>query len=153
MSDVFFMKEALKEASKAYVKGEVPVGAVIVKDNKIIARAHNLREVKQLSLAHAEILAIEKACRKLKSWRLDDCDLYVTLEPCLMCAGNIIQSRIGRVVYGTKDPKNGAHTSKTQAFDIRFNHKVEVHSGVLAKESSDLLKKFFIALRKGKDVV
>ena len=102
------MREALKEATKALKKDEVPIGAVIVKDDKIIARGHNLRETKQNSLCHAEIIAISKACRKLGNFRLEDCDLYVTVEPCPMCAGAIIQSRIKNVYYGTPDNKYGA---------------------------------------------
>ena len=102
-----FMKEALKEAKKAYDKLEVPVGAVIVKDDKIISRAHNLRELKCNCLAHAEIICINKACKKLKAWRLEGCDIYVTLEPCAMCAGAIMQSRINTVYIGAKDKKNG----------------------------------------------
>lgn len=142
------MREALKEAKKAYDLGEVPVGCVIVKNDQIISRAHNLRESKQSSLAHAEILAIEKACKKLKSWRLDECDLYVTLEPCLMCSGAIINSRINRLIYGAFEPKFGVHKSLTNVFDIKFNHEVKITSGILAEESNDLLKTFFKNLRK-----
>ena len=104
----YYMKQALKEAEKARAKDEVPVGAVIVKDGKIIARAHNLREKNQQANAHAEMLAIQKASRKLGTWCLDECDLYVTLEPCMMCTGAIIHSRIRNLYYGTKDPKGGA---------------------------------------------
>ena len=102
---IFFMKEALKEAQKAYEKKEIPVGAVIVKNHKIIARAHNLKENKKMATGHAEILAIQKACKKLKAWRLTDCEIYVTLEPCAMCAGAIIQARIQKLYIGTLDPK------------------------------------------------
>ncbi len=146
-TDEYFMELALKEASKAEDKLEVPVGCVIVKDNHVIARAHNLREEKQSSIAHAEILAIDKACKKVGSWRLEDCDIYVTLEPCLMCSGAIINARIRRLVYGTKEPKFGAHQSKTNVFDITFNHKTEVKAGVLATESNKLLKDFFKKIR------
>lgn len=150
-SDETFMLEALKEAKKAYERLEVPVGCVVVKDNKIIARAHNLRESRQSSLAHAEIIAIGKACKKLGTWRLDDCDIYVTLEPCLMCSGAIINSRIKRVVYGALEPKFGAHQSLTNVFEINFNHKTEVLPNVLAKESNELLKAFFKKLRDEKN--
>ena len=112
MSYEKYMKEAIKEAKKAELKDEVPIGCVIIKDDKIIARAHNLRESKQQSIAHAEILAIEKACKKIGSWRLENCDLYVTLEPCPMCSGAILQSRISNVIYGAKDFKGGCIESK-----------------------------------------
>ena len=122
-----FMKEALKEAKKAYEKDEIPVGAVIVKDNKIIARAHNLKESKNNSICHAEILAIQKACKKLNSWRLLDCEMYVTLEPCSMCAGALINSRIKKVYIGTADEKTGACGSKLNLLeDFKFNHIVEI---------------------------
>lgn len=145
-----FMKEALKEARKAYGKEEVPIGAVIVKDNKIISRAHNLRETKKQACAHAEILAIEKACKKLGAWRLEDCDLYVTLEPCVMCAGAIINSRIRKLYIGTMDEKGGAVGSKINLLeDIKLNHIVEVESGICKEECSQILKDFFKELRKG----
>lgn len=145
-----FMKEALKEAQKAYDKEEVPIGAVIVKNDKIIARAHNLRETKKKAIAHAEILAIEKACKKLGAWRLEDCDLYVTLEPCVMCAGAIINARIKNLYIGTMDEKGGAVGSKINLLkDIKLNHDVEVKSGILKEECSKILKDFFKELRKG----
>lgn len=145
-----FMKEALKEAQKAYNKEEVPIGAVIVKNDKIIARAHNLRETKKKAIAHAEILAIEKACKKLDAWRLEDCDLYVTLEPCVMCAGAIINARIKNLYIGTMDEKGGAVGSKINLLkDIKLNHDVEVKSGILKEECSKILKDFFKELRKG----
>ena len=145
-----FMKEALKEAQKAYDKEEVPIGAVIVKNDKIIARAHNLRETKKKAIAHAEILAIEKACKKLDAWRLEDCDLYVTLEPCVMCAGAIINARIKNLYIGTMDEKGGAVGSKINLLkDIKLNHDVEVKSGILKEECSKILKDFFKELRKG----
>ncbi len=150
-NDELFMQEALKEAKLAYDLNEVPVGCVIVKDNEIISRAHNQRETSQLSTAHAEIIAIEKACKKLKTWRLEGCDLYVTLEPCLMCSGAIINSRIKRVIYGALEPKFGAHKSLTNVYDIAFNHKVEVSPLVMAEESNKLLKAFFQKLRNEKN--
>ncbi len=150
-TDEYFMNLALEEAKKAESKLEVPVGCVIVKDNKIIAKAHNLRESKQSSLAHAEIIAIEKACKKVGSWRLEDCDIFITLEPCLMCSGAIINSRIKRVVYGTTEPKFGAHQSKTNVYEIDFNHKTEVKAGVLAEESNRMLKDFFKNIRSEKN--
>lgn len=144
-----FMKEALKEAVKAYGKLEVPVGAVIVKDGKIIARAHNVKEEKKDTTKHAEILAISKASKKLESWRLTDCEMYVTLEPCPMCAGALIQSRIKKVYIGTMDEKTGACGSVLNlSEDYMFNHKVEIENGVLQKECEELLKKFFKELRK-----
>lgn len=142
--DEKFMKAALKEAYKSFALDEVPVGVVIVKDDKIIARGHNLRETKQDPTGHAEIIAIKKASKKLKSWRLIDCTLYVTLEPCSMCAGAIMWSRIKRVVYGAKDIKGGAIGSSFNLFEQKgINHKPEVTSGVLENEASTLLKDFF----------
>ena len=143
-----YMREALIEANKAYEKLEVPVGCVIVKDDKIIARAHNLRETKQNTLCHAETLCISRACEALGTWRLLDCDLYCTLEPCSMCSGAIIQSRIRHLYFGASDKKTGAAGSKFNLFDIDFNHKVLVTGGILEQESRDLLKKFFKMLRK-----
>lgn len=143
------MKEALKEAKKAYNKLEVPVGAVIVKDGKIISRAHNLKETKYDTTKHAEILAIQKASKKLNSWRLIDCEMYVTLEPCSMCAGAIINSRIKKVHIGTLDEKTGAAGSVLNLFeDYTFNHKVEVEKGIMKEECENLLKDFFKMLRK-----
>ena len=130
-----YMLEALKEAKKAYLKKEVPVGAIIVKDGLIISRGHNLKETKQNSIEHAEIVAINKACKKLKSWRLIDCEMYVTLEPCVMCAGAIINSRIKKLYIGTMDMKTGACGSKLDLLnDYKFNHNVEVEKGILNKE-------------------
>lgn len=147
-----FMKEALKEAKKAYEKLEVPVGCVIVKDGKIIAKAHNLKESKADTTKHAEILAIQKASKKLQSWRLIDCDLYVTLEPCSMCAGAIIQSRIRKIYYGTKDLKTGAVGSVFNLLeDYTFNHHVEYESGILKDECEQILKDFFKDLRLAKE--
>ncbi len=143
------MKEALKEAKKAYEKLEVPVGAVIVKEGKIIARAHNLKETKYDTTKHAEILAIQKASKKLNSWRLIDCEMYVTLEPCSMCAGAIINSRIKKVYIAALDEKTGAAGSVLNLFeDFTFNHKVEVEKGIMQEECEKLLKDFFKMLRK-----
>ncbi len=144
-----FMKEALKEAQKAYEKLEVPVGAVIVKDGKIIARAHNQKETKKDTTKHAEMLAIQKASKKLESWRLIDCEMYVTLEPCSMCAGAIINSRIKKIYIGTLDKKTGAAGSVFNLFeDYVFNHKVEIEKGILQKDCEQILKDFFRELRK-----
>lgn len=143
-----FMKEALKEAKKAYDKEEIPVGAIIVKNNKIIARAYNKKEEKMDTTKHAEILAIQKASKKLKSWRLTDCDMYVTLEPCSMCAGALIQSRIRKVFIGAMDPKTGACGSVLNLLeDYKFNHKVQIESGIMEKECESILKEFFKYLR------
>lgn len=147
MNDETAMIHALEEAQKAMQKGEVPIGAVIIKDGVIIGKGYNTRETTNQSVRHAEINAIEQACKTLKTWRLDGCTLYVTLEPCPMCAGAIIQSRMARVVYGVDDPKHGAHVSQINLFDVPFNHHVHVSSGVKADEAKTLLKKFFAALR------
>ncbi len=144
------MKEALKEAKKAYELKEVPVGAVIVKDDKIIARAHNLRETKNMATAHAEILAIEKASKKINSWRLVDCDMYVTLEPCTMCMGAIISSRINNLYIGALDPKTGACGSFIDLRDYKYNHTVNVNKGILTEKCEYILKDFFKKLRKKK---
>lgn len=144
----YYMKQALKEAEKAYKKLEVPVGAIIVKDEKIIARAHNQKETKTDTTKHAEILAIQKASKKLKSWRLIDCEMYVTLEPCSMCAGAMINSRIKKVYIGAKDEKTGAVGSVLNLFnDYTFNHKVDVETGIMEKECQEILKQFFKELR------
>ena len=145
-----FMLEAINEAKKAYKKGEVPVGAVIVKDGKIIARAHNLKETKLDTTKHAEILAIQKASKKLKAWRLKDCEMYITLEPCSMCAGAIISSRIKKIYIGTMDPKTGACGSVLNLLEYNFNHKVEVETGIMQQECEYILKDFFKKLRKKK---
>ena len=134
---------------EAKEKNEVPIGAVIVKDNKIIARAHNLRETKKNAIAHAEILAIEKACKKLEAWRLNECDIYVTLEPCPMCAGAILNSRIKNVYIGTFEPRSGATGSKINLFeDYNFNHKVNYKVGILEDECREMMQQFFKKLRK-----
>ena len=145
----YYMKQALKEAKKAYKKLEVPVGAVIVKDGKIIARAHNQKETKTDTTKHAEILAIQKASKKLKSWRLIDCEMYVTLEPCSMCAGAMINSRIKKVYIGTMDEKTGAAGSVLNLFeDYTFNHKVEAEVGIMKEECQEILTNFFKELRE-----
>ena len=146
-----FMKEALKEAQKAYDKLEVPVGCVIVKDDKIIARGHNLKEIKNDTTMHAELIAIRKASKKLESWRLNECEMYVTLEPCSMCAGAIINARIKKVYIGTLDEKTGAVGSVLNLFkDYTFNHVVDVEQGILQEECQQILKEFFKELRKQK---
>ena len=143
-----FMKEALKEAKKAYKKEEIPVGAVIIKDGEIIARAHNLKESKNSSTAHAEILAIEKANKKLKAWRLENCEMFITLEPCMMCMGAIINSRIKKIYIGTMDPKTGACESVIDIRNYKFNHVVQIEKGILKEECEYILKDFFKMLRK-----
>lgn len=146
-----FMNEALKEASKAYDKTEVPIGAVIVKDNKVIARAHNTKETTFNPCAHAEVLAIEKAAKKLKSWRLTGCKMYVTLEPCPMCAGAIINSRIDEVYIGTMDKKTGALGSVFNLVeDYKFNHKPKIIYEIKQPECQKILKDFFKCLRSTK---
>ena len=146
----FFMKKALKEAEKAYNKGEVPVGAVIVKDGKIISRGHNLKEIKKDTIMHAEIIAIEKASKKLDAWRLENCDIYVTMEPCLMCMGAIINSRIRKIYYGIPDLKAGACGSVIDLTTYKFNHIPTYEKNVLGEESKELLQKFFKELRSNK---
>jgi len=151
MDKEYFMKQALKEAKKAYDIEEVPIGAVIVKDDKIIARAYNLKETKKDTTKHAELLAIQKASKKIGAWRLSECELYTTLEPCTMCAGAIINARIKKVYIGTKDPKAGAAGSVLNVFkDYKFNHNVDVEYGMLEDECSDILKDFFKFLRTSK---
>ena len=146
-----FMKLALKEAKKAYDKEEIPVGAIIVKDNEVIAKAHNLKELKNDTTKHAEILAIQKASKKIKSWRLENCEMYVTLEPCSMCAGALIQARVKKVYIGTMDYKTGACGSVLNLLkDYKFNHNVDVEIGVLQEECEKILKDFFKQLRKSK---
>jgi len=146
--DVLYMREAIIEARKAEAIGEVPIGAVIVRRGEIIARGHNLRETQLDPTAHAEMIAIKKASERLGAWRLLDCTLYVTLEPCPMCAGAIVQSRIERVVYGTPDPKAGcAGTLMNLLQEPRFNHLALVASGVLQEECAGMLSHFFRRLR------
>lgn len=145
-----FMQEAIKEAEKAFALGEVPVGAVVVRGGEIIGRGHNLREAHRDPTAHAEIIAIRQASRTLNNWRLTGCSLYVTVEPCPMCAGAIVLSRISTVVYGIDDPKAGAvRTLYRMLEDERLNHRVEeVISGVMAEKCRELMQEFFTRLRK-----
>ena len=151
MQDDIYMREAIKEAKKAETLDEVPIGAVLVMGEKIISRAHNLRECEQNAIAHAELLAIDEACRISGSWRLDESTLYVTLEPCPMCAGAIILSRVKRVVYGASDPKGGcAGTLMNLLRDERFNHQSEITKGVLEMECGQLLSDFFKRIRERK---
>ena len=151
MTDFELMGAALDEARKAAALGEVPVGAVVAKDGEIVAAAHNTRETEKNALHHAELLAIDAACKKLGGWRLWQCELFVTLEPCPMCSGAIINSRIKRVVYGAADPKAGCCSSLTELFALPFNHRPKVESGLLAEECARLLKDFFAALRKKRE--
>lgn len=149
--DERFMREAIKQAKKAWEIGETPIGAVIVYDNKIIARGYNKRETKRNSLCHAEISAIDKACRKRGGWRLFGCDLYVTLEPCPMCSGAIIQSRIDNVYFGAYDKKSGCAGSVINLFsENTFNHNVNVCGGILEEDCSSMLSDFFKELREKK---
>lgn len=147
-----YMLLAIKEAMKSYELGECPIGCVIVKDNKVIARAHNLRMTKNNSLYHAEVLAINKACKKLDSWRLLDCDIYVTLEPCTMCSGSIIQSRIRNLYFGAYEPKSGAICSCNDILNVNHghNHEVKYEGGILEDLNSLILKTFFKELRESK---
>ncbi len=146
--DAHWMHQALLEAKKAAALGEIPVGAVIVRDEQVIARAHNRRELDQDAMAHAEVLCIQQACRVLNSWRLSGCTLYVTLEPCPMCSGAIINSRLDRVVYGAKDDKAGCAGSVADLFVMPFNHTPVIRSGILEEECAAVLSDFFETLRK-----
>ncbi|RBW67329.1 tRNA adenosine(34) deaminase TadA [Bacillus taeanensis] len=149
--DEYWMKQAIAEAKKAEEIGEVPIGAVIVKNGELLSSAYNLRESGQRAVAHAELLAIDKACEVSGTWRLTDCTLYVTLEPCAMCSGAIVLSRIDRVVYGASDPKGGcAGTLMNLLEEERFNHQAEVVKGVMAEECGELLSCFFKELRRRK---
>ncbi|MFC7319965.1 tRNA adenosine(34) deaminase TadA [Halobacillus campisalis] len=149
--DDHYMGLALEEAHRAQSIGEVPIGAVIIHNDEVIASAYNERETSQRSSSHAELIAIEQANQALGSWRLEDCTLYVTLEPCPMCAGAIVQSRIPRVVFGAFDPKAGcAGTLMNLLQEERFNHQSEVESGVLGKECGELLTSFFKGLRESR---
>ena len=152
--DIYFMQLAIEEAKKAEAIQEVPIGAVIVLNGEVISVAHNLRETEQRSIAHAELLAIDEACKKLGTWRLEDATLYVTLEPCPMCAGGIVLSRVKRVVYGASDPKGGcAGTLMNLLTDERFNHQCEVVAGVLEEECGTLLTNFFRELRRKRKAI
>ena len=144
-----YMKEAIKQAKKAAAIGDVPIGCVIVEDDKIIARAYNQRNKKKTTLAHAELLAIQKASKKVNDWRLEDCTLYVTLEPCQMCSGAIVQSRIKKVYIGCMNPKAGCAGSILNLLQVpQFNHQVEMEKGILEEECSQMLKQFFKELRE-----
>ena len=146
-NDEYYMKLAIEEAKSSKL-GEVPIGAIIVKNNEVIASAHNLRETVQLPTAHAEHIAIERASKVVGSWRLEECKLYVTLEPCVMCAGAIVMSRIPKVVYGATDPKGGCSGSLMNLLEeSQFNHRAEIVKGVLEQECGDLLRNFFRELR------
>ena len=149
-NDEKFMRLALIEAEKAANLGEVPVGAVVVCDGDVVSSAFNTRETDKNALCHAEIKAIDEACRKLGGWRLHKCDIYVTLEPCPMCAGAIVNSRIKRVIYGARDEKAGAFGTKLDLNSCELNHRPEVSGGVLADESAALLSRFFSTLREKK---
>ncbi len=144
-----FMEEAVKQAMKAYSMGEVPIGCVIVYHDKIIARGYNRRMHDKSTLSHAELNAIRKADKKLNDWRLDDCEMYVTLEPCQMCAGAIVQARIKKVYIGCMNPKAGCAGSIMNLLQVeRFNHQVEIEAGILEKECSEMMKNFFKELRE-----
>lgn len=147
-TDEKYMKLALKQAQKAYTLGEVPIGCVIVQNDKVIGRGYNRRNTDKNTLAHAEITAIRKASKKVGDWRLEDCVLYVTLEPCQMCSGAIVQARIPRVVIGCMNPKAGCAGSILNVLQMpEFNHQVDTQRGVLEKECSEMLKRFFVELR------
>ena len=149
--DEKFMKEAIKQAKKAEAIGDVPIGCVIVHDGKIIARGYNKRNRDKTVLAHAELLAMKKACKKLGDWRLEDCTMYITLEPCQMCAGAIVQARIPKVVIGCMNPKAGCAGSILNLLDMKqFNHQVEVTRGIMETECSAMMSGFFAELRAKK---
>ncbi|MHA6261421.1 tRNA adenosine(34) deaminase TadA [Sporosarcina sp. CAU 1771] len=149
--DEFFMKMAIDEAMNAESIGEVPIGAVIVFEDRVIARGYNLRETTQNAVTHAELSAIQDACREIGSWRLEETTLYVTLEPCPMCAGAILQSRIPRVVYGARDPKGGCVDSLYRLLnDPRFNHECDVTEGILGDKCGEILTTFFKSIRERK---
>lgn len=147
LTDLQFMKKAIARAKAAARVGEVPIGAVLVKDGKVIATGRNMREKKRNALLHAELVAIDRACKATGAWRLEDCTLYVTMEPCPMCAGAIINSRIKRVVFGCFDKKAGVYGSVLNLHDYPFNHFYEVEGGVMEKECAALLSNFFAELR------
>lgn len=150
-TDAKYMKEAIRQAKKAYAIGEVPIGCVIVRDGKIISRGYNRRTIDKNTLAHAELAAIKKASKKLNDWRLEGCTMYVTLEPCQMCAGALVQSRIDRVVVGCMNPKAGCAGSILNLLQMpEFNHQVELETGVLEEECSQMMKDFFRELRETK---
>lgn len=151
MENEKYMKEAMKQAKKAYAIGEVPIGCVIVYEDKIIGRGYNRRTIDKNPLAHAELIAIKKASKKMGDWRLEDCTLYVTLEPCQMCSGAIVQARVKKVVVGCMNPKAGCAGSILNLLQVeQFNHQVELETGVLEEECSEMMKNFFKELRKAK---
>lgn len=147
MDDRYYMEQALALAREAFDAGEVPVGCVIVRRDEIVGRGRNRRETDKSALAHAELEAIDQACRALGGWRLWECTLYVTLEPCPMCAGAIVNARIRRVVYGAADQKAGAVDSVCRMFDMAFNHRPQVERGILEEDCAELLRAFFARLR------
>lgn len=148
MDNDYFMNEAYKEARKAFNKNEVPIGSVVVYKNKIIGRGHNLRETKKSVIYHSEIIAINEACKFMNDWRLEDCIIFVTIEPCIMCAGAIMQSRLSKVVYGASNKKFGAVESLYQIFENEnSNHKVCVESGIMENECSQIMKEYFTKFR------
>lgn len=149
--DLVFMKEALRCAARAARIGEIPVGAVVVKDGRILSRGYNRREIDKNALRHAEITALDRACKRLGGWRLSGCDLYVTMEPCPMCAGAIVNARIRRVVFGAYDPKAGSFGSVLHLNDFPYNHRPEIKGGVLREECAALLSDFFKRLRAEKN--
>ena len=150
-SDEKFMRLALEQAHLAYKKGEVPVGAVVVRNGEVVGTGYNRRETDKNAVAHAELLAIDDACKRLGGWRLWECELYVTLEPCPMCAGAIINSRIKRLIYGASDKKAGSVESVVRMFDLPYNHKPPYTAGVLEEECSQILKSFFKEMRSRKN--
>lgn len=148
MTDEKYMKEALRQAKRAYQLGEVPIGCVIVYQDKIIGRGYNRRKTNKTTLAHAELTAINKASKSMGDWRLEDCTIYITLEPCQMCSGAIVQARIKRAVIGTMNPKAGCSGSILNLLQMEeFNHQVDITTGVLKEECSEILQKFFKELR------
>ena len=148
-TDEKYMKEAIRQAKKAYKIGEVPIGCVIVHEGKIIGRGYNRRTTDKNPLAHAELIAIKKASKKMGDWRLEDCTLYVTLEPCQMCSGAIVQARVKKVVVGCMNPKAGCAGSILNLLQVdRFNHQVELETGILEEECSEMMKSFFKELRE-----
>lgn len=150
-SHVLFMQQAIEQAILAKKKDEVPVGAIIVRDGKIIAKAHNLKEKKSCSNFHAEMVAIERACKKLGTWHLDGCDIYVTLEPCAMCSGALINSRVDNIYFGAYDIKSGCCGSLYNLpIDVRFNHRANVVGGILERECADVLTNYFKEKRESK---
>ena len=151
-TDIKMMQLALDEAKKAALIGEVPVGCVVVCEGEIVSSAYNLREQAKNALAHAELLAIEKACKKLGGWRLHRCELYVTLEPCPMCMGAIINSRIRRVIFGARDPKAGCLGSVVNLNEMAFNHHPEVEAGIMQEECAEVLQIFFKQLRNERKI-